>query len=222
MRIATFTLALLCAVGCSSDSKTDSKSEALEVFPPKLFTGFDGTHTYRAPAIVVNKSGSVAWTIADATIASLAPADDGEHVTITALKAGETTITATAGTQHSTVPLKVYSYTGQQWDAGRSRYTTAADASNPACTSCHASGVGPDHTPTEVDADPDDEIQNTFLTGVDPEGRSIKEYSEFAYLLQGKNHTWSVNATEKSGLVAYMRSLDPSGWPEYDEPTAGK
>ncbi|HET9953728.1 MAG TPA: Ig-like domain-containing protein [Polyangiaceae bacterium] len=215
-------LVLICAAGCSSDSKSDSSPKELEVFPPQLFSGFDGMHTYKAPAIAVNKSGAVTWTIADASIASLAPADDGEHVTITSLKAGETTITATSGAQKSTVPLKVYSYTTQQWDAGHTRYTTAADANNPECIACHSKNAGPDHTPTEVDADPDTEIQNTFLTGVDPEGRPIKDNSEFAYLLQGKNHTWKVTDAEKSGLVAYMRSLEPSGWPEYDAPTAGK
>jgi hypothetical protein len=209
--------------GCSSDSdKTANNTSALEVFPPHVYTGFDGTRTYKAPAIVVNASGATTWTIADPTIASLAPEENGEHLMVTALKAGETTITAKSGTQTATASLKVYAYTNEQWQSGSMRYTSSADASSPACNTCHGSSKGPDHTPTEVDADTDEEIQNTFLTGVDPEGRAIKDFSEFAALLQGKDHKWTVMSSEQVGLVAYMRSLAPAGWPEYDAPTSEK
>lgn len=211
--------------GCSSsssDTPRNNSTSALEIFPPQIYTGFDGTRTYKAPAIAVNASSATTWTIGDPSIASLAPEDNGEHVMVTALKAGETTITAKSGSQSSTAQLKVYAYTGDQWQSGSARYTNSSDANNPACVTCHGNNKGPDHTPTEVDADSDDEIENTFLTGVDPEGRAIKDYSEFASLLQGKDHKWTVSTAERVGLVAYMRSLTPAGWPEYDAPTAEK
>jgi hypothetical protein len=95
---------------------------------------------------------------------------------------------------------------------------------NPACTNCHGKGAGkgPDHTPTELDADPDSEVQTTFTTGVDPEGRPIAEESEWKYLLEGKKHMWSVTPTQKTSLLAYLRALEPTGYPEYDAPTDQK
>jgi len=145
-----------------------------------------------------------------------------ENAMLVAMKAGDTTVTATSGGKTSMATLHVSSYTAQQYSDGEKRYMTGADADNPACKECHAPGKGPDHTPTELDADPDSQIQNTFLTGTDPEDRPIKDNSEFANLLKGKSHMWKVTESEKVGLVAYLRALDPKSYPEYDEPTTTK
>jgi mono/diheme cytochrome c family protein len=96
------------------------------------------------------------------------------------------------------------------------------DEMNPACIDCHGKGKGPDHTPTEVDADPDPQIQNTFLTGMDPEGREVDYEHEYANLLKGRKHKWSVTMDEAVGVVAYLRSLEPTGYPEWDAPTTEK
>jgi Big-like domain-containing protein len=228
-------LVVVSAAACSSDTSGDdtgssSNSEKghegpvaggkFEVFPPEIFTGTDGSHTFKAPVITVNSSGPVTWTIADPSIAQLAP--DAENVMITATKAGDTMITATSGGKTSTATLHVVSYTTQQYEDGMKRYVNGLDAANPACKECHAPGKGPDHTATELDADPDSQVQNTFLTGVDPEDRPIKDNSEFANLLKGKSHMWTVTESEKVGLVAYLRSLPPMGYPEYDAPTTTK
>jgi hypothetical protein len=218
-------LVLLSVVACSSDTK-GSESEAVvaggkfEIFPAEIFTGTDGSHAFKAPIITVNASGAVTWTIADATIAQIMPA--AENAMIVAAKAGDTMITATSGGKTSTALLHVVSYTPQQYADGMARYMTGPDADNPACKECHARGKGPDHTATELDADPDSQIQNTFLTGVDPEDRPIKDNSEFADLLKGKTHMWKVTESEKVGLVAYLRGLEPMGFPEYDAPTTEK
>jgi hypothetical protein len=55
-------------------------------------------------------------------------------------------------------------------------------------------------------------VQNTFLTGVDPEGKPVK----------AANHKFAVTDVEKAGLIAYLRSLEPTGFPEPDEATADK
>jgi hypothetical protein len=209
---------LIWAAGCS---KSEDAKE-LEIFPPKIFTGYDGVDSYQAPVITVNHSGNVTWTIADASLATLQPEGDGHEMMITAKKAGETTVTATNGSSTSTATLKIYSYTRDENSDGKRRYTTNIDADSPACSTCHAPGIGPDHTPTEIDADPDEEIANTFLTGIDPEGRSIRENSEFGVLLGQKNHVWKVPESQTTGLISYMRSLAPKGYPEYDEPTTKK
>lgn len=208
-------------IGAMAGSGAMAGGGALEVFPGKVYTGFDGVNTYRAPVIVYPPpTGTVTWSVADPTIASFVM--EGANATFTAKKAGDTTITVTVGGKSASAPLKVYAYTKAQYDAGAARYMTAADPMNPACVMCHGAGKGPDHTPTEVDADTDEEIQHTFTTGTDPEGRKIKDISEFADLLKGYEHTWKITDTEKVGLVAYLRALMPQGYPEYDAPTAEK
>jgi hypothetical protein len=219
---------LLSVVACGSDSSGGSGADEeavvaggkFEIFPPEIFTGTDGTHTFKAPVITVNSSGAVTWTIADPSIAQLMP--DAENAMIIATKAGDTAVTATSGGKTSTATLHVVSYTTQEYSDGEKRYMTGPDTDNPGCKECHAPGKGPDHTSTELDADPDSQIQNTFLTGTDPEDRPIKDNSEFANLLKGKTHMWKVTDSEKTGLVAYLRALPPMGYPEYDAPTTDK
>jgi hypothetical protein len=221
-------IALLSVVACSSDTGDEGSSTGhkesdvvaggqFKIFPPEIFTGTDGVHTFKAPIITVNSAGAVTWTVADPSIAQITP--DGENAMVVATKAGDTKVTAMSGGKSSEVTLHVVSYTPEQYAEGEKRYTMTLNADNPACKECHAPGKGPDHTSTELDADPDSQIQNTFLTGVDPEGRPIKDNSEFANLLKGKTHKWTVTETERAGLLAYLRSLPPMGYPEYDEPT---
>lgn len=213
-------LMLSCGDGGSTATKV-----MFNVFPRTIYTGFDGMHTYKAPVIAVSEegeaitTGGVAWTIADPTMADLQPSAQG--CTIVAKKAGDTKVTATYMGKTFTADLHVYAYTAGQYAEGEQRYKNAVDMNNPACTNCHGKGAGkgPDHTPTELDADPDEEIQNTFTTGVDPEGRPIASESEWAPLLEGKKHMWSVTPTQKASLLAYLRALEPTGYPEYDAPT---
>jgi hypothetical protein len=223
-------IALLSAfTGCSSDTGSSGSAETkvgsgkFEIFPPEIFSGTDGTHTFKAPVIAVNVSAPVTWTIADPSIAQLAPADaDNQHVMITILKTGNTTVTATSDGATSNATLTVRPYTSQEYTDGEKRYMMGPNMDNPPCKECHAPGKGPDHTSTELDADPDEQIQNTFLTGVDPENRPIVDNSDFSELLKGKTHKWMVTESEKVGLVAYLRGLPPMGYPEYDEPTTEK
>ena len=163
---------------------------------------------------------SVTWKVGDDTLAKLTPSSDGGELMIEAKKAGDTTITATSGGKTVTAPLKIYAYTAAQYTAGQTRYMKGPDDKNPACVNCHGPGKGPDHTPTELDADSDDAVINTFLTGKDPEGRPVGE--DMPDLLVGYTHMWKVTESEKSALAAYMRALTPNGFPEYDAPTAGR
>jgi hypothetical protein len=219
---------LILAVGCG-DSGGKVAPAKFSIFPREIYTGFDGTHTYKAPVIAVSKegvpitSGGVTWTIADPSLADLKVEPQG--VIITAKKAGDTKLTATqAGQEPFAVPLKIYAYTPTAWAEGEHRYKNKVDDNNPACNNCHGkgAGLGPDHTPTQLDADPDENIQNTFTTGVDPEGRPIATESQWAHLLEGKKHMWSVTASEKVNMLAYLRALEPTGYPEYDAATDGK
>jgi hypothetical protein len=199
------------------------------IFPEKIWLGFDGTNTYKAPIIALSNKGEVKWTIDDPSLATLDTnsADPkakpgGVNLMITAAKAGKTMIHATDGTTTKDAMLEVIAYPIAQWEAGKNRYAMGPDEKNPACKECHAPGKGPDHTPTELDADTDDEIMNTFVTGKDPEGRPVDYEMEFTMLLKGYDHMWKVTPDEKIGLVAYLRSLKPLHFPEYDAPTTQK
>jgi hypothetical protein len=199
------------------------------IFPEKIWAGFDGTNVYRAPIIAVSNKGAVTWTIEDPTIASLdtnsvdpKAEPGGVNLMITALKPGTTVIHATDGAVTKDATLEVIAYPIAQWEAGKNRYAMGPDEMNPPCKECHAPGKGPDHTPTELDADNDEEIRNTFVTGKDPEGRPVDYEMEYTMLLKGYNHMWKVTEDEKIGLVAYLRSLTPLHFPEFDAPTTEK
>jgi mono/diheme cytochrome c family protein len=216
-------------VGCGGDSGgTDGKVDIehgdpknFQIFPPAVYAGFDGVNTYSIPIQVFKNSGAVTVTVDDMSMVSLVKMNsDSTQLTYKALKAGSTMFHATAGGMTVSAPLTVTMYTPEQNATGKSRYTTGPDKDNPACQECHGAGKGPDHTPAEIDADPDEDVVNTYLTGLDPEGRPVGE--EFASLLKGYKHKWKLTDAEKSGVVAYLRSLPPTGYPEYDAATAGE
>jgi hypothetical protein len=190
------------------------------IFPGEVFTGTDGSHAFKAPVVTLNASGRVTWMIADPDVAQLAP--EAENVMITAKKPGDTVITAKNGNKTSTAQVHVVSYTTRQYEDGMNRYLSGVDADNPACKDCHARSKAPDHTSTELDAYSDSQVEDTFIRGVDPERRPIKDNAAFADVLNGSTHTWMVADSEQVGLVAYLRSLPPMGFPEFDVPTSDK
>ena len=226
----------LAAAGCGGKDESGSEHAhetelpaTLTIFPSKIFIGFDGTNMYKAPIIAVSNKKAVTWTIDDPTVASLdtaskdPPAEaDGINLMLSALKAGNTKLHATDGTQQAEATVTVLTYTKTQYDAGKARYAKGPNDKNPACMECHAPGKGPDHTPTELDADTDEEIQDTFVSGKDPEGRPVDYEHNFTTLLKGYTHMWEVTPDEKVGLVAYLRALKPLAFPEYDAPTTEK
>jgi mono/diheme cytochrome c family protein len=219
---------LFSVAACGDSAGSTTKAPEFSIFPRTIYTGFDGQHTYKAPVIAVSAdekqilTGDVTWALGDPSFGDIKTEAGG--ATITAKKAGDTTLTAKQGTKSYTANVKIYAYTPAAYAEGEHRYTNKVDDNNPACNNCHGKGAGkgPDHTPTELDADPDEEIQNTFTTGVDPENRPIAEESEWAYLLEGKKHMWSVTPSEKTNMLAYLRALEPTGFPEYDAPTDEK
>lgn len=191
--------------GNSQNSTASAKTE-FRIFPETVYSGFGGTgRTFKAPVLALNGSGSVTWKVEDPSIAVI-DSQQGSNATFKMLKAGQTKLTATSGGKSVSVDLIVNAYAQADIDAGQARYMTDYDATNKACNSCHAQGVGIDHTPTELDADNDDDIIVTFTTGVDPEGRPVNN----------GQHKWAMTEPQKKGLIAYMRSLEPTGYPEPD------
>ena len=213
--------AVLVVSGCASGSSDEAATAEFLVFPEKIYVGADDAgHTYTAPVITQNAPGAVTWKLDDESVASLTP--DGSNARLVGKKAGATMLHITAGNATLDASVTVYGYTGAQYAAGEKRYTTGFDDMNPACKDCHAPGKGPDHTSTELDADTDEEIQHTFVTGKDPEGRPVNYEHEYDTLLKNYSHEWHVTEQEKIGLVAYLRALPDMGYPAYDEPTTEK
>jgi mono/diheme cytochrome c family protein len=222
----TAALALVLFVGCGSKSGDTANGEMadhgdpknFQIFPPSIYSGYDGVNTYAIPFQIFKNEGPVTITIDDMSLVSLVKKTSDTQYTYKAEKAGTTKIHAMAGGKTVSADLTITQYTPEANAAGKKRYTMGPDKDNPACMECHGAGKGPDHTPSEIDADVDDDVVNTYLTGKDPEGRPVGE--EFSHLLKGYKHMWKVTEEEKKGLVVYLRSLPPTGYPEYDAPTA--
>jgi hypothetical protein len=184
----------------TSDAGSDASATEFRLFPDVLYSGFGGTdRIYKAPVLSLNCSGTVTWKVADSSIAAL-DSQEGLNATFKMLKAGNTTITATCGTKTASAALEVTTYTAAQITAGQAYWTGKCDV-------CHTDGPeGLDDTPTQLDADTDQQIINTFTKGVDPEDRP----------LASPNHKFTTTTTESQGLVAFMRSREPMGYPEPD------
>jgi hypothetical protein len=179
-------------------------SAGLEILPKKIYSGFDGVAVYRAP-ILARGGTDLTWSVADPSLAQLMPEAGGTQLMILTLKAGTTRLTVSGNGKSATADLIITQYTPTQRATGEARYGTA-QGGDPACASCHAGFTGPDHTPTLLEVDSDAQIVNTFLTGIDAEGNPIPT----------ARHAWNVTEPQKLGLVAYMRSLAPRGYPDPD------
>lgn len=201
--------ALMSTLAACSNSGTTAKSDAgssgaasteFRLFPDVLYSGFGGTdRIYKAPVLSLNCSGTVTWKVADSSIAAV-DSQEGLNATFKMLKAGNTTITATCGARTASATLKVASYTDSQIAAAKTLWSGR-------CSVCHTDGNDAyDDTPTQLDADTDQQVINSFMTGVDPEGRP----------LSNPNHKFTATSAEQQGLVAFMRSREPMGYPEPD------
>lgn len=183
---------------CSGSSSSDDT--AFRLFPTALYSGFGGTSAiYKTPLLSLNCSGAVTWAVADPALAALDSKEEA-NATFKTLKAGNTTITATCSGKTASATLAVATYTAAEVTAGKAFWDKE-------CNGCHTDGSDAyDDTPTQLDADSDEQVANSFTTGVDPEGRP----------LASPNHKFTTTAAESKGLVAFMRSRAPLGYPEPD------
>lgn len=190
--------ALVAALAACSGSSSDDT--AFRLFPDKLYSGFGGTSAiYKAPVLSLNCPGTVTWAVADPSLAAL-DSKEGTNATFKMLKTGNTTITATCDGKTASATLAIATYTAAEVTAGQAFWGKK-------CTSCHTDGSDAyDDTPTQLDADTDEQVTNSFTTGIDPEGRA----------LSSPNHKFTTTAAESKGLVAFMRSRAPLGYPEPD------
>ncbi|MET0341303.1 MAG: hypothetical protein ABW252_09880 [Polyangiales bacterium] len=197
----------------------------LEIVFNPMYSGFDGVHTYQIPVKTTGVKNAT-FTAADPSLVTIEK--DGDGVLITTKKAGETTITATAGGLKGTAKLTITNYTAAQWTAGESRYNNGEpfklpefDPCNPprtpptisnklSCTNCHGvTGSLGDvkHTPTQIGGYSDEQLIQIFTNATKPEG--VGQHTPVPAQIWKFFHKWEVNETERPGIIAYLRSLPP-------------
>lgn len=229
--LGTFGLASLAALaacsgmdgGTGSSESAASEGEGLDIQFPKMYSAFDGKHTFKIPA-KVDGVKKVKWSASDSDIVDLDPQTDGS-VMITVRKAGSVTIKAKAGNLTGEAPLEITEATADDWTNGSERYNNGVTwkrgsgggdggtghrgAPDPtlACTNCHANGKADvEHTPMQTGGYTDDELVTIFTKGKKPDGvaQRIMPIEKWS-----KIHQWKMEPEEQKGIVIYLRSLEP-------------
>ncbi len=189
--------------------------------PDKVFSGTDGTHAFKVPLAVYDSDADLTVTASDPTGLALATTtlknpvspdgitDNGKYFMITARKAGTYTLTATSKGRSTTATVTVTDYAANRWSDGDARYNNGITTMTPdrACRSCHVDGLAIDHSPAALGTASDQDIATIITSGVKPGPNIIKIPNE-----PGTPHKWTVTATERDGLVTYLRALDPRGF----------
>ncbi len=207
--------------GSTYDSSVSPESGLGELLfrPDKVYTGTDGTHTFRVPVAVYDAADDLTVTASDATGITLTKttlenpvnpdglADNGKYFLITAKKAGKYTLTASSKGRTTTATVTIASYDASRYAAGETRYTATGTGADRPCTTCHGVVGGIDHSPAALGTATDQEVGIIITTGVKPGPSIIKISSE-----PGTQHKWNVTDPQKEGLITYLRGLDPKGF----------
>jgi mono/diheme cytochrome c family protein len=189
--------------------------------PDNVYTGTDGTHTFKVPVAVYDSDSDLTVTASDSSGLTLAKTtlknpvsqdgitDNGKYFMLTALKAGTYTLTATSKGRSAKATVTVSDYAANRYADGNARYNNGdtSKSATRACANCHVNGLAIDHSPAALATATDQEIGVIITTGVKPGPSVIKIPNE-----PGTQHKWTVTAAEKDGLVTYLRALDPRGF----------
>lgn len=208
--------------------------------PEKIFTGFSGSYPFRVmldpylssqlpESVELTKEqlkdlyGSAEYNAAvDAENKKLTVETDDAFVSsngrvlndgkkkwtkyiLTTLKTGMTAVKIKYGTIEMTVPMLIAPYTAAQRNTGKDRYNTAVTGANPspACTTCHRSEQAHNHSPSIIASYTDAGLLSFIETGVNSDDQRKS----------GSPHEMTfANADDKSGIIAYLRSLDPESY----------
>lgn len=193
------------------------------LFPQVAHSGFNDKATFRL--LFVTSAKDPKWSVADGSIATIAPSAppktaskaprDLSYALATITKAGETTVTMTAGDTKLTSRLVVKAYSDADVAAGKARYETGGpEAARVACASCHAKPDGVDHSPLKMAGFDDATILGVIQEATYPPsetGRAV--VSDYAPKgpLSFAGHKWDLTDAEKVGVLAHLRSLPLGG-----------
>lgn len=158
---------------------------------------------YLAAAAV--EAAKITFT-ADATLVSTKLSEEykeGRVYELTTLKAGSGMAKASWGSTEIPLAIQVTAYTAAQVTAGKQRYETAVAGATPsaACSTCHRSASGIDHSPYYMAQYTDAALLSTIETGVN---------SDDNYQTKSPHKMTFATPAAKAGIVPYLRSLDPN------------
>ncbi len=189
--------------------------------PNVVYSGVDGSKTFKVPLAVYDGESDLVVTASDPTALTLAKTtlknpvsadgitDNGKYYMITSLKAGTYTLTATSKGRSTTASITITDYAANRWSDGNARYNNGVTTmtADRACANCHVNGLAIDHSPAALATATDQEIGIIMTTGVKPGPSVIKVPNE-----PGTQHKWTVSDLQKDGLVTYLRAIDPRGF----------
>lgn len=231
MKILAFaTLASLLS-GCSTSATpmtTCNDPTGLKLVFSPMYSAVipgDDTHAFQVPVVVQGFSGSeLTWRASDPTAVSITPDALTGGVLLRMLSTAKNpgapvTITANTKTACGTATLNITTGTTDEWNAGEQRYNdrVSIDAGvRAACSDCHApradAGLGYDdiaHTPEQTGGFSDVELQNIIQNAVVPDGGYF-DTKIISYARWQAFHQWNLTPSEKTGIVLYLRSLQPT------------
>lgn len=214
---------------CPEDQRVVIDPADAQIWPPRVYTGYNGRDLFLAP-ISVNFMADE-WRTTNSNVAQVAPLPLCGSPSIlepssivTSDGPGTTQVIATAPGIDLRVDVIVTQYSIQQTDAGAERYNNSEDGNNArrSCASCHQQADGVDHTPLEMAYHPDASILEVSMYGKYPDICTDATGAECACGSAGCDnvspgytlnvpHTWDLTPAEQDGIVAYMRSLRPRG-----------
>lgn len=215
--------------GSTYDSTPSPESGLGEILfrPNRVYTGRDGTHTFKAPLAVYDAESDLVVTSSDPSAVTIAKTtlknpvnqdgvtDNGRYFMLTGLKAGTFTLTAKSKGRSTTAQLTITEYAAGRFAAGEARYKNGiiTETADRACTNCHAQGDNVDHSPAALATATDQDVGVIITTGVKPGGPGGPTVIK---INDGKTpatkHQWTVDDPQKEGLITYLRGLEPRGF----------
>ena len=178
---------------------TKSSSESLTLYPTTtLFSGADpaGGGMPDQVTIAASHASHVTWGSTDISVATVT--GTATLGTVSVLKEGNATITATTSSSHASLPLLVTAYAASDLAAG----TTAFATYDCAKSGCH-DATGSDISPSGIAKHTDPQLAAAITTGYNSEGGEVS--------IGAAAHSFPIAAgtPEYVGIVAYLRALPP-------------
>jgi hypothetical protein len=224
-------------IGDVSDQPASCEQSVISVEFSPMYSAYDGVHLFQVPATVLSIAPeAITWSLSDPEIADLSIVPNGVMLTIQ--KAGTATLIATAGTICGTSELTVTEFDPEQWEIGSARYNSGEILTRPgggpmggpgggglmpsgepieaACTSCHGESATDGlfttvaHTPGQTGGFSDEELFKIITEAELPEGAYFDE-SIVQKEIWMMFHRWKMEGEQEQGIIAYLRSLTPTG-----------
>ncbi len=200
-----------------------------------MYSAYDGTHTFKIPALVVGSNTDVTWSADSSMVGMQADPERPNEVLIQALKPGVVIINVdSADGKCGSAPLTISAAQESDWEIGNKRYNNGvsvhlaagatggagspleqSDAGGPACTSCHGetatNGAFTDvsHTPEQTGGFSDTDLLGIILHGEFPDGGYF-DTSIVMYPAWQNFHRWAdITPDQQRGIIVYLRSLTP-------------